>query len=452
MNTDEPQNLTKAGLKKYLYQGIMCFFVIAAAMLLFFLLFRLTQIKGYFANVMNILQPITTGLILAYLLNPIMNFFERSILNYIRPHVKSKKKIKGIVRYLSIFISLAIGALILYILGSLILPELYITIVGIVKDLPSNINSFTHWVNETTASNEILGDYLNEAIVRATQFFENWLEDDLLKQINTWAAYFATGVLNILNIVKNVIIGIIVSVYVLASKEKFCAQSKMIIYALTKENAANVIIDTVRQSNEIFGGFIVGKLIDSTIIGILCFIGLSIIGMPYTMLVSVIVGVTNIIPFFGPYIGALPSAFLILVASPIHCLYFVIFIVVLQQVDGNIIGPKILGESTGLSAFWVVFSILLAGGLFGLPGMLIGVPAFAVIYYIIKRIITHLLGKKSLRKSSNEYEEIKSIRIENGKPVYIPLESAVSWAEEMEEKKETKEKSKDSSNEKKNRK
>lgn len=435
MNPEETKTSTRAGLKKYLYQGIMCFLVIAAAMLLFFVLFRMTQIKSFIGNVMGILQPITTGLIIAYILNPIMNFFERNILNYIRPHVKSKDKIKVIVRYISIFIALAVGAFILYILGSLIIPELYAPIASIIRDLPSSFRSFNQWVNEITASNEIIGDYLNEGIVRATQYFESWLENDLPKTLNTWAGYFAASGLNFLNIIKNVIIGIIVSVYVLASKEKFCAQSKMIIYALAKENTANVIIDTVRQSNQIFGGFIVGKLIDSTIIGILCFIVLTILDMPYTMLVSVIVGVTNIIPFFGPYIGAIPSAFLILIVSPIQCLYFVIFIIALQQIDGNIIGPKILGESTGLSAFWVVFSILLGGGLFGIPGMLIGVPTFAVIYYIIRRVITHLLGKKSLKKSSKEYEEIKSIRIENGTPVYIPLASEVLSSPQKEDKK-----------------
>ena len=204
-------------------------------------------------------------------------------------------------------------------------------------------------------------------------------------------------------------IGVIVSVYVLFSKEKFVSQTKKTVYAVFSTRNANAILHLTRKSNEIFGGFIIGKIIDSAIIGVLCFIGISILRMPYVMLVSVIVGVTNVIPFFGPYIGAIPSAVLIMLADPLKGVYFVIFIFLLQQLDGNFIGPKILGNSTGLSAFWVIFSILLGGGLFGFPGMLMGVPTFAVIYYIVQTIVNRRLENKNLPTQSDFYDELSYV-------------------------------------------
>ena len=204
--------------------------------------------------------------------------------------------------------------------------------------------------------------------------------------MNVLMTNITTGAINVLSEVFNFLVGCIVSVYMLFGKETFAAQIKKMLYAGMQVERANMVLHITRKSNEIFGGFIIGKIIDSAIIGVLCFIGITILDMPYILLVSVIVGVTNVIPFFGPYIGAIPSTILIALADPLKGLYFLIFIIALQQLDGNVIGPKILGNSTGLSAFWVVFSILLGGGLFGFIGMIIGVPTFAVIYYIWKKM------------------------------------------------------------------
>ena len=164
-----------------------------------------------------------------------------------------------------------------------------------------------------------------------------------------------------------------------------------------------------RYIHKVFGGFIIGKIVDSIIIGILCFLGLSVMNMPYTLLVSVIVGVTNVIPFFGPFIGAIPSALLILLVSPIQCLYFLIFILVLQQFDGNILGPKILGDTTGISSFWVLFSILLFGGLLGFVGMIVGVPIFAVFYRLLGDFINGLLEKKDLPVQTSQYDNLETV-------------------------------------------
>lgn len=204
----------------------------------------------------------------------------------------------------------------------------------------------------------------------------------------------------------------------LFGKETFAAQIKKMLYAGMQVERANMVLHITRKSNEIFGGFIIGKIIDSAIIGVLCFIGITILDMPYILLVSVIVGVTNVIPFFGPYIGAIPSTILIALADPLKGLYFLIFIIALQQLDGNVIGPKILGNSTGLSAFWVVFSILLGGGLFGFIGMIIGVPTFAVIYYIVKMVVEEKLKKKKLPPDTEHYGDVEYLE-EDGEFTYL---------------------------------
>lgn len=214
------------------------------------------------------------------------------------------------------------------------------------------------------------------------------------------------------------IVGLIISVYVMADQEHFAGQAKKIVYAMFKPVRANVIVDTVRKSNEIFSGFISGKILDSAIIGVLAYIVLAIMKMPDTVLVAVIIGVTNVIPFFGPFIGAVPSFIIIVLQNPIQGLYFLIFIVVLQQIDGNIIGPKILGSSTGLSAFWVVFAILVFGGLWGFPGMLLGVPLMAVIYYVAQKTVSYFLKKRGLTTDTLAYVYLTKVDKESNQPVY----------------------------------
>lgn len=420
----------KEGIKPYLYMGIAAFLVIAASVTFFFLLFRIDEISSLFEKITGILQPIIYGFVIAYLLNPIMMFFEEKLLPVLKKNMKNAKRATVITRYICIFVALIIGILCLYILGSFIVPELMVSITGIVKALPGQIEQFTAWTTNLVSSNKELGPYIQQGIMKGTDYMENWIQTDLIEKLNTWIGFFATGVIGVVNVLKNLIIGIIVSIYVLSEKDRFAAQGKMIMYAIFKERTANTIIDTVRQSNHIFSGFINGKIIDSTIIGILCFLGLTIFKMPYPLLVSVIVGVTNVIPFFGPYIGAIPSALLILFVSPIQCVYFVIFILILQQIDGNIIGPAILGDSTGLSAFWVIFSILLGGGLFGIIGMIIGVPTFAVIYYIVKKFISHSLSKRELLSTSEDYKTIERIVRKNNQVIYKKLDSPVLCVEE----------------------
>ena len=281
--------------------------------------------------------------------------------------------------------------------------------------------------NLTFDSDSTVGKMLASIVEEASDFVQNWMKTDLMEKVNLWMTQLTVGMIQMVREVFNFIIGIIVSIYVLFSKEKFQKQTKKLIYAVFRPGQANMILQIGGKSNEIFGGFIIGKIIDSLIIGVICFIGLSILNMPYTMLVSVIVGVTNVIPFFGPYIGAIPSTILIALEDPMKGVYFLIFILVLQQFDGNILGPKILGNSTGLSAFWVVTSILLGGGLFGFVGMVMGVPTFAVIYFIVDMILDNKLKKKKLPVRSDSYDEWSYV---DSSGEYIHSEEIKSKAEE----------------------
>ncbi len=225
-----------------------------------------------------------------------------------------------------------------------------------------------------------------------------------MPQFNDLIASFTLGVIEVFGAFFNFLVGIVVSVYLLNSKDLFCAQFKKILYAFVPAKSANEFISTVRRAHKIFGGFVTGKLLDSLIIGMLCFIVMTIFNWPYAMLISVIIAVTNIIPFFGPFIGGIPSALLILMVEPITSLYFGIFVLILQQFDGNILGPKILGDSTGLSSFWVIFSLLVFGGFFGFVGMAIGVPTFAVFYTLITDKIYNSLEKKKLPTDTQKFE------------------------------------------------
>ena len=231
-------------------------------------------------------------------------------------------------------------------------------------------------------------DLLNSAYdTVSTSIWTPWIKTTLLPSMQNILSGAALGVLNVVVVLKNLVIGIIVAVYMLASRKRFVQQGKMVLYSVVKPRWASLITEEVKYADRMFGGFINGKILDSAIIGLLCYIGCLIFKFPSALLVSVIIGVTNVIPFFGPFIGAIPATLLILIQNPIKALWFVLFVLVLQQLDGNIIGPKILGNTTGLSSFWVLFAILLFGGLWGFAGMIVGVPLFAVIYDVIKKLV-----------------------------------------------------------------
>lgn len=396
-------------LKQQFSQGLTLLLVVIVCLLIYFALLRLEMISNVIHLILGILKPIIYGFAIAYLLNPIVKKVDEHLIPYINKHFPNSKKAAQISRGTGIFIAVILLISIITALCNMMLPELYKSIWNMVSTVPSQLNTAVDQITKMMSKDTTTGQLFTNVLMQATDFIQNWMKTDLLEQVNVVMSNLTVGVINVVKELFNGIIGIIISVYVLWGKEVFSQQAKKIVYAIFKPNSANMILHLTIKSNEIFGGFIIGKIIDSVIIGILCFIGLSILKMPYTLLVSVIVGVTNVIPFFGPYIGAIPSAILITLSNPIKGLYFLIFILILQQIDGNIIGPKIIGNSTGLSAFWVVFSILLGGGLFGIPGMILGVPTFAVLSYIVTMLINHNLEKKNLPTEASCYDELSYV-------------------------------------------
>lgn len=410
-------------------KGMTAFLVVAASIVFYFAFLRFTNISDVFGKIFGILKPIIYGFVIAYLLNPIVKYVEEQINPKLAVHIKKKETVRKIGRSAGVVFALLVALAAVVALCNMVIPELYKSIRDLIFTLPDQINEWVNKMNEILNNNTTLDKMLKNVLNQGSETLENWLKTDLLKQTNVLMSNLTVGVINIINGVMNLLIGMIVSVYVLFSKEQFAGQCKKIIYACMRPNHANMTLHITKKSNEIFGGFIVGKIIDSAIIGVLCFICLSIMKMPYTVLVSVIVGVTNVIPFFGPYIGAIPSAVLIMLANPMKGVSFIIFILVLQQIDGNIIGPKILGDSTGLSAFWVVFSILLGGGLFGFVGMIMGVPTFAVIYYIVQMVINQRLEHKKLPTQTEKYSR-NSYVDDNGVFVSVTEEKTEKEKEE----------------------
>ena len=264
------------------------------------------------------------------------------------------------------------------------------------------------------SNNPKLAKNFNNIVDNYAPEITSFLKDNVLGKVDVLLKNVSLNVIGVIKVLWNLIIGFIISIYVLASKETFAGQSKKIIYAIFHRKNANNIIEAGRFINKTFMGFISGKIIDSAIIGCLCFIGTTLIGTPHALLVSVIVGVTNIIPFFGPFLGAIPCLLLILIIEPIQALYFVFFIFFLQQLDGNVIGPKILGDSTGLSGFWVIFSITLFGGLYGVGGMIIGVPFCAIVYAGVRMLVNNRLEKKSMNTDTSLYVTLEKVDESDG--------------------------------------
>lgn len=398
--------------------SVATFLTFCCCILFFFFLYRNQEFAAYGNRIFSILQPIVIGIILAYLLNPIMVTIEGWMLKLLENVIKSKKQLKSVSRMLGIAGAWLVVAIIIVVLVASILPTISESVMSMVRSFPDEVNNLLKWLNEVIEDGSELEAFLNEAIVSVSAWFQTWLKETFLPQLEGYIGSIMSGAVAGVKTVLNVFIGFVVSVYVLTSKDTFSGQAKKIVYALFKPSKANVIIDTARKSHELFGGFINGKLLDSLIIGILAYIVMSIMKMPYTMLVAVIIGVTNVIPFFGPFIGAIPSFFIILLQDPMKSLYFLIFIFILQQIDGNIIGPKILGNTTGISAFWIVFSTTFFGGLWGFPGMVLGVPLAAVIQYIVRRILEHILKKRGIPVETEAYIKLRKIDKYTNEPIY----------------------------------
>ena len=394
--------------KRYLALGLTGFCSISLSILFFFCIFRIKGLWDGLQSFFVILQPFIYGGVIAYLLTPICGWLEGKLQPFFTK-IASETMALRLTKGLSVMLSLALG---LTVVGALIyvaLPQVWESILSIAAEAPSNWKRFITWLQAFLEDNPELSAYVMDSFNNLSVSFGQWFRTSFLVTAQQVLTQVYSQMFNLLSVTKNLLIGLVAAVYMLSSRKKFAAQAKKMIYGIFPIKAANVIIHEVLFVNQTFGGFIRGKLLDSLIIGIICFVVCTIMKMPYVTLISLIIGVTNIIPFFGPFIGAVPATILVLTVSPIKSIYFVLFVFILQQFDGNILGPKILGQTTGISGFWVLFSILVFGGLMGFVGMIIGVPAFAVIYSVTSRLINLLLRKKQLSTVTDDYESIRYI-------------------------------------------
>ncbi|MBQ6845357.1 MAG: AI-2E family transporter [Agathobacter sp.] len=404
--------------KHYFRVGVTAFLTVAACISFFFLLYRWSEVAQFLDVIITSAQPIIIGLVLTYLLMPVKNFIEKPLYDWFLNKKVNEENAKKWARLIGITGALIFLFIIIAILIAMMVPALVTSIVGLIDSMPEYVDSFVKWIEESGIGNTAFATFVGNTITSITGELENWAVTELLPLAQQYIAQITSGVFSVVKAVLNFLIGIIVVVYVMTIQDKLLGQCKKVIYALFPPKKGNIIIKTIRKSNEIFGGFVIGKIIDSAIIGVIAYVGCVILQMPSAFLVAFIIGVTNVIPFFGPFIGAIPSVLLVLIQSPIHGLYLVIFILILQQVDGNIIGPKILGDKTGLASFWVLTSILIAGGLFGFFGMILGVPVFAVLYYIWQEFIKYRMKKKNLSVDTADYIKLKYIDEKTNELVY----------------------------------
>ena len=389
----------KPHIKPYIYGMLAGFGAISLSIIFFFLIYRFDGFGSAISTLTGILMPFIYGAVIAYLLKPVCNTIEGFLRRFI------PERMKGLISALSVAFTILFGLLLIYALCMMIIPQLITSVTALYYTAQRNLAKFVQWANhvEFIENNEQIMNMLNSAYDTLSTNIDELIKTKLLPSMQNIVSGAAIGVLNVVTVAKNLVIGIIVAVYMLASRKRFTQQVKLIFYSVFKPRWAQLIIEEIQYADKMFGGFINGKIMDSAIIGVLCYIGCLIFKFPSALLVSVIIGVTNVIPFFGPFIGAVPATLLILIQNPIKALWFILFVLVLQQLDGNIIGPKILGGRTGLSSLWVIIAILVGGSFFGVAGMFFGVPVCACLYSLVAFLVDRRLAEKDLPVETEHY-------------------------------------------------
>ena len=394
---------------QYFHLGMMILTLITISIILLAIVLNFSSFLAVVKTILGAFSPVVSGAVFAYLLNPLMNFMDRRLYPALLRRKMDEKKAYKLSRVLSLIFALLFALVMLYEFFSMLLPQLYESIVGIINNLSTYYGDAEKWVLSFLADNPDLSAQVDKLMERFYQFLQGYINPDLLGNINSIFTSVTSSVLSVVRSLLDLLIGVVAAVYILWSRDRFLAQIKKIAVASMSQSKADRFFDLGRRIHKVFSGFIIGKLVDSLIIGVLCYIGALILSFPYPALIATVVGVTNVIPFFGPFIGAIPCAFLILLVDPLKCLYFIIFIFGLQQLDGNVIGPRILGDTIGISGFWVLVSITVAGNLFGFTGMLLGVPVFAVLYMLLSEIVAEKLRKKHRPVETAAYRGLKQV-------------------------------------------
>lgn len=389
-------------MKRYLKIGITGAAILASGILCAFVLFKMPVIISVLKGITEILKPFLYGVVFAYLLAPLCNKIEEKLFQ-IFP--KAKTKARRFICFIAIVISLCVAIAVIWLIIMMIIPQVWDSVMKIIQMVPQKLIVVNNWIEHMLENQPELQAYFEEFSSQAESNIDSLLNVDTIQKVQSIINSLSVQLFGVLGVVKNIFLGLLISAYLLGSRKLFGAQAGLILHGVFSDKWAKIIEEEIRYTDKMFNGFLVGKIIDSAIIGLLCFAGTSIMGFEAPAFISVIIGITNIIPFFGPFIGAIPCGLLLLLENPMHCLDFIIFIFVLQQLDGNVIGPKILGNTTGVSSFWVLFAILLFGGMWGVVGMVIGVPLFAVIYDIIRKLVYRGLRKHKRESMITDYEE-----------------------------------------------
>ncbi|MGN0353582.1 MAG: AI-2E family transporter [Muricoprocola sp.] len=389
--------------EKFMYQVLQVFVPLAMAIAFYFILLRFSSIKRGFERFQVILTPFIYGAVMAYLLKTPCNFFDRHLERYLPE--KYKKHTRG----LSVLIVMVIAFYVIYTLLRMVIPQVIDSIITLANTLPGQSRKFFDFIQEYLNEDGVMQNYVRPFVMDLIDKIAAWSKTDFIPMLQDMMGGFTTTIYAILDVLYNIVIGVIICVYALCARKKFAKQSKAVLYAIFKPHHADKIMDEILFVDKTFDGFLSGKILDSAIVGLICYAFCCVMvitrGMSNIVLISLIIGVTNVIPYFGPFIGAVPCTLLILMADPVNALIFVIFILILQQIDGNVLGPKLLAGSVGLSGFWVLFSITLFGGIFGFIGILVGVPVFAVIYDLAKKLIRRGLKRNGRLDLMPEDEE-----------------------------------------------
>ena len=387
--------MKKLGNTKYMTIAVYVFLTLLFAVVCVFIGIHFDRTRALLSKFIDICSPLIFGAGFAYILNPLLRFYEEVLLKPRRGKKSLSRTMRRIFSVILTFLSLGI---LLSLFLWMILPHLTESITDLVDKFPDYITSLQSLANTIAAKGGVLADAVETALTYINNFIDQ--SYDLLKEYLP----LITGYLQTIAVaVLDVVLGLVFAVYFLFAKENLAAQTKKILHAVFSDKMYHSIIEIVTLANRTFGRYFTGAILDSLLVGIICFIFMAILGLPYASLISVIIAVTNIIPIFGPFIGAIPSALILFVANPLYAVYFVIMILVLQQIDGNIIVPKIHGASTGLAPVWVISAITIMSGFFGLIGMFIGVPLFSVIYTIIKQRTERRLREKNLATETVSY-------------------------------------------------
>ena len=389
--------------KKYTTIAIYAFVVLSALCVLVAILLNFSFFWEKFTLVLDMLSPFIYGFVFAYLCNPILKFFNSKVYKFIEKK-KKHPKLKYALSIITTYIVVAVAITIIFLL---LIPQVVKSYTTLQSQISSYVTATQTWADDFVRTFPFFnGEYQNFAEFLDVNEITSSIKDFITNSSNLFqliANYIISYAGRFVLEMKNILLGVILSVYFLLSKDKIKAQIKKTLSAFLDGKKINQLMSFVKFTDDTFGGYIVGNLLDSLMVGLLTFIILAIFEIPYYPLISVIVGVTNLIPFFGPFMGAIPSAFIILIADPIKSLFFIIIILIIQQIDGNIITPKILGDSTGLSAMWVIIAITISGDLFGIAGMFLGVPVFAVVYAVTKQQIEKRLKNRKLPQDTGYY-------------------------------------------------